>query len=81
VRKIYVNEGLKGLFKGFIVTNVRDIPQWAAFFTAIEQFKKFYLKNTGRKDFYPHESLMAGSFAGFSCWIISYPLDTVKTKI
>jgi len=78
-QKIYTTEGLMGFSKGFNVTLLREIPCIAIYFGMYDFCKKKLRSNNGNLSILGQ--LFAGGFAGSSSWVITYPLDVLKTRI
>lgn len=85
IPRIVESEGYRGLYRGFWVTLMRDVPGWGVYFYSYEVFKKlFYRIDKGSK---PEQSrqvvldLIAGGMAGSFSWLVGYPLDIIKTII
>ena len=61
-------------------TVAREIPAYSAQFSTYE-----ILKDSLVSEDHPNltflEGCIVGAFAGANCWIFSYPVDIVKTKI
>ena len=76
---IMQTEGLKGLFKGGLITILREVPGYAAQFAAFEICKEYCLLLTQSNQLTYTQILVSGMIAGFSAWVFSYPQDVVKT--
>jgi hypothetical protein len=68
-----------GMYKGLCVTFNRDVFSYGLYFLIYYGLKDYYKKkgiqfNSGKE-------AMAGALAGFACWAVTYPIDTMKTII
>ena len=87
-KKIVAREGIaKGLWTGFSVTLLRDLPFSATYFTTYEM-SKYYQKRIlahfgllGDRDLNTANHLVAGATAGCFASFVTIPIDTVKTRI
>ncbi|KAL1814427.1 hypothetical protein ACET3Z_017001 [Daucus carota] len=79
---IYRAEGLRGIYRGFTITVLRDAPSYGAYFLTYE-FVREQLHPGCRKSGQEtcKTMLMAGGLAGVASWICCYPLDVVKTRL
>lgn len=75
VRHIHQMEGIRGLFRGFGITAIRDVPGFASYFVFYELMIRTSPCPGG------FHTLMAGGFAGVLSWIISCPIDVIKTRL
>jgi len=65
---------------GMLATIVREVPSFGTYFVTYEMFCRWFT---------PEEVqlcstaglLLAGGLAGCSAWLISYPIDVVKSRI
>ncbi|OQR95944.1 Mitochondrial Carrier (MC) Family [Thraustotheca clavata] len=80
LRKIIVEEGWKGLFKGNGANCVRVFPYTAIQFAMFEKMRPLLLSE-GEKDLSPLKKLLAGSVAGVASVIVTYPLDFIRARI
>lgn len=79
LNQVVRKEGLHGLFRGNGVQMIRIFPYAAVQFSAFEQYKKL-LKPLLTS--HPHlVKLCAGSMAGLSAVLLTYPLDVVRSRI
>lgn len=74
--------GMRGLFKGSVITLIRDIPAYALWFGTYEVAKarfskRGYVNEKGEASL--AAILTAGSLAGVVQWTACLPLDTIKT--
>ncbi|XP_054781409.1 mitochondrial arginine transporter BAC2-like [Prosopis cineraria] len=81
-RKIWKREGLRGIFRGFSITILRDAPSHGVYFWTYEYMRE-QLHPGCRKTSQESLStmLIAGGLAGVVSWIGSYPLDVIKTRL
>ena len=75
-------EGLRGIFRGLGTTICREVPGCGTYFFAYE----FMTRSSGENS----ESgspvstvhmLLAGGFSGSLSWVLTYPIDVVKTRL
>lgn len=72
---IHCTEGVRGLYRGFGITAIRDVPGFACYFVLYEAMVRTS-SNPGA-----FHTLMAGGLAGVCSWIVSLPIDVVKTRL
>lgn len=73
-------EGVRGLSRGLSFTVIREIPAFGIYFLSYEVMCRI-LTPPGA-DFCPMSRLLlAGGLAGCCSWIISYPVDVIKSRI
>ncbi|KAM4703706.1 solute carrier family 25 member 16 [Rhinophrynus dorsalis] len=72
-------EGFLGLYKGNGAMMVRIFPYGAIQFMAFDRYKKLIRKKIGKSE-HLHR-LMAGSMAGITAVIFTYPLDMVRARL
>jgi len=75
LRHIWKNEGRRGVFRGLGITAARDVPGFASYFVSFEMIIR---RNENPSAFY---TLMAGGLAGTFSWVISFPIDVVKSRL
>ena len=74
--------GFRSLFQGYHATVCRNVPGSAAYFGSYESLKRSLCSHCifeGAMERYV--PLVAGGMAGLSFWIISFPMDAVKTAM
>ncbi|KAJ4482454.1 mitochondrial carrier domain-containing protein [Lentinula aciculospora] len=80
-RILWTSNGIKGFYKGFGITVMREIPFTSLQFPLYE-FLKLRLSNAlGRKPLYAHEAAICGSIAGGFAAAATTPLDVLKTRV
>jgi len=77
-------QGVAGLYRGTLVTLLRDAPGSAAYYGGYAVIKDKLVEMSGATD--PSELsvpaiLTAGGLAGICNWLVSVPPDVVKTRI
>lgn len=72
---IYRSEGVRGVFKGLNATALRDVPGFATYFVSYE-----YLMRMKREPGVMY-TLFAGGMAGMCSWMLTIPIDVVKSRI
>jgi len=69
------HEGLFGLYKGYWITCLRDIPGGAVQFGAYELYKNLFSEDSSSSSFF------AGGLAKLTTWFFCYPQDLIKTQL
>ncbi|XP_010687456.2 mitochondrial carrier protein CoAc2 isoform X1 [Beta vulgaris subsp. vulgaris] len=79
--KIARSEGILGFYRGNGASVARIVPYAALHYMAYEEYRRWIL--LGYPDFSkgPVLDLVAGSFAGGTAVLFTYPLDLVRTKL
>lgn len=80
-RTIVAAEGVRGLYKGFGATLIRDVPEIAIQFTAYEAMRRFVVKHRGQEKLPTYEHLVLGGIAGSLAASCTMPLDYIKTVV
>jgi len=80
-KKIYKAAGVRGVWSGFVVTMARDTPSFGVYFWAYEYGKRHVFIQEGQKRASKFGMFMAGGMAGVLGWLVSYPLDVIKSRI
>jgi solute carrier family 25 (mitochondrial carnitine/acylcarnitine transporter), member 20/29 len=73
VRQLYATGGVRSIYKGTFVTMLRDVPGNAAYFAAYEATQRSLPSS-------PMTTLLAGGMAGVANWLVSIPMDVVKSQ-
>ncbi|ORX88346.1 mitochondrial carrier protein LEU5 [Basidiobolus meristosporus CBS 931.73] len=77
-KEIFASTGIRGLFQGHLATLLRIFPYAAIKFVAYEQFKNV-LVYSGHDT--PRMEFVAGSLAGLSSVLCTYPLDLIRVRM
>ncbi|KAL1854192.1 carrier protein ymc1 [Paecilomyces lecythidis] len=84
VRKLSAHEGvLKGLFRGQVVTVLREAQAYGVWFLTFEYLMNLDAKrnNVNREEISSIRVATYGGLAGEGLWLASYPFDVVKSKM
>nr|XP_003705332.1 PREDICTED: mitochondrial basic amino acids transporter-like isoform X1 [Megachile rotundata] len=73
----YQQEGYRGVFRGLNITFLREAPSFGTYFLTYEALTR----TSGPGAVSTPCMLLAGGIAGSASWIISYPLDVLKSRI
>lgn len=90
--QIYSKEGISGLYRGFGVTTLREVPAFGLYFfvyryslDCLNNLSSFLDKkrsNTATESSRPGmTTFIAGGLAGSVAWICIYPFDVIKSHI
>jgi len=81
LKKVYKEGGIRSVYKGTILTLLRDVPSTGFYFVTYEFLKEKFNLNSGRKDALAQfEIFFAGGMAGVVNWIFAYPADVAKSR-
>lgn len=78
---IVKTDGILGLNKGLVVTLGREVPAFALYFLTYDLLCVVLAKGQPTSDLGPLALCVAGGLSGINAWIISYPLDVVKSRL
>ncbi|KAK8480710.1 hypothetical protein V6N13_023883 [Hibiscus sabdariffa] len=81
-KTILKTEGLRGLYRGFTITALRDAPSHGFYFWTYEYMREQLhpgCRKSGQETL--RTMLIAGGLAGVASWVCCYPLDVVKTRL
>ncbi|XVE88903.1 hypothetical protein DITRI_Ditri19aG0106300 [Diplodiscus trichospermus] len=81
-KSILKTEGLRGLYRGFTITALRDAPCHGFYFWTYEYMREQLhpgCRKSGQESL--RTMLIAGGLAGVASWVCCYPLDVVKTRL
>lgn len=75
MRHIWKAEGFRGAFRGLGITAARDMPGFSSYFISYELMVRSIAQPS------PFYILMAGGFAGTISWLLTFPIDVVKSRL
>ncbi|XP_069065594.1 mitochondrial carnitine/acylcarnitine carrier protein-like [Pleurodeles waltl] len=79
--QVYTERGVRGLYKGTLLTLLRDVPATGMYFMTYEWLKEF-LTPEGKSvaQLSSIRILLAGGFAGVCNWVVAIPMDVLKSR-
>ncbi|KII90643.1 hypothetical protein PLICRDRAFT_52358 [Plicaturopsis crispa FD-325 SS-3] len=80
-RLVLSTDGLRGFYRGYMSTIMREIPFTSLQFPLYELLKLHLSKRLHRKPLYAHEAAICGSIAGGTAAALTTPLDVLKTRV
>ncbi|CAN6987583.1 unnamed protein product [Brassica rapa subsp. trilocularis] len=81
INKIGKTEGLMGFYRGNGASVARIVPYAALHYMAYEEYRRWIIFGFPETTRGPLLDLVAGSFAGGTAVLFTYPLDLVRTKL
>ncbi|KAF2301283.1 hypothetical protein GH714_022404 [Hevea brasiliensis] len=81
-KSILRTEGLRGIYRGFSITVLRDAPSHGFYFWTYEYMREQLhpgCRKNGQESL--RTMLIAGGLAGVASWVCCYPLDVIKTRL
>ena len=81
--KLYKEGGIRSVYKGTVLTTMRDVPGSIAWFGTYEIIKRSLIEWQGIDDpsrLSPLAVMTAGGFAGMACWGSSIMPDNLKSR-
>jgi len=81
-KKIFQNNGIKGVYQGLCSTILRECPAFALYFGTYETLMQMSLKKYKNKSEIPMMHIMSyGAIAGVFLWVGTFPFDVIKSRI
>ncbi|ESR64666.1 hypothetical protein WN944_001083 [Citrus x changshan-huyou] len=81
IKKIAKTEGAMGFYRGNGASVARIVPYAALHYMAYEEYRRWIILSFPDVSRGPVLDLIAGSFAGGTAVLFTYPLDLVRTKL
>ncbi|KAH9841662.1 S-adenosylmethionine transporter [Rhodofomes roseus] len=80
-RLVLSQEGLRGFYRGYATTVMREIPFTSIQFPLYELLKLRLSQALGRRPLHAYEAAVCGSIAGGVAAALTTPLDVLKTRV
>ena len=77
--KIFNEFGIRGVYKGFLATFIKDGIFYGNFFFFFELISRFLKRKNPERNLKDIEILGAGGLSGIFNWMIVFPFDTLKS--
>ncbi|XP_031284454.1 mitochondrial carrier protein CoAc1 [Pistacia vera] len=81
LKRLLKQEGIRGFYKGNGASVLRIVPYAALHFMTYEQYRVWIVNNYSALGSGPVIDLLAGSLAGGTAVLCTYPLDLARTKL
>ncbi|KAL1924200.1 uncharacterized protein VTP21DRAFT_7235 [Calcarisporiella thermophila] len=81
IRDIVQKSGIRGFYRGGLVTILRDAPGYGGYFWSYEWMKRYLEIPAEGATEHTGKLLLAGGVAGMISWACIYPLDVIKSRI
>lgn len=82
LRRIYLQRGIAGCFRGITPTILRETPSYGVYFASYDALCAALTRPGESVDALPPGRLLfAGGISGMLGWISTYPTDVIKTKM
>jgi solute carrier family 25 phosphate transporter 23/24/25/41 len=81
LRRVLMEEGAKGYFRGNMVNCIRVFPYSATQFVTFDYMKRSVCAYTGEKQPSVPQRLACGAIAGCAASFVTHPLDVLRTRL
>jgi len=81
LKEILKAEGPRGVARGLLCTILRETPAFGTYFVSFEMAARAVSGCRTSDEAGSGAILLAGGIAGMSSWLVSYPVDVVKSRI
>ncbi|GAB4823294.1 hypothetical protein N2152v2_010340 [Parachlorella kessleri] len=81
LQHVLATEGLTGLYRGTIITGIRDIPSYGVYYSCFELCRELMDGSRETRSSSPLTLWAAGGLAGIISWCSVYAFDVVKSRI
>ncbi|XP_018084788.2 mitochondrial carnitine/acylcarnitine carrier protein [Xenopus laevis] len=78
---LYRERGIRGLYRGTLLTLIRDVPSTGVYFMSYEWMKEKMRGDRSRtRELRATQILLAGGVAGMCNWLLAIPADVLKSR-
>ncbi|XP_002734584.1 mitochondrial basic amino acids transporter-like [Saccoglossus kowalevskii] len=81
IYKIYIDDGIKGCYRGMNSTLIRDVPGFAIYFGLDKSVCNYFQSRHPQNELNWLELIVSGGIAGTMTWVVTHPIDVIKTRI
>uniref|UniRef100_A0A671PVN2 Mitochondrial carnitine/acylcarnitine carrier protein-like n=1 Tax=Sinocyclocheilus anshuiensis TaxID=1608454 RepID=A0A671PVN2_9TELE len=78
--RLYKGQGICSVYKGTVLTLIRDVPSNGVYFLTYEYLKQFLTPEGDVHHLSTSRVLLAGGIAGMLNWLIALPADVLKSN-
>ncbi|KAM3911580.1 mitochondrial carnitine/acylcarnitine carrier protein-like [Leptodactylus fuscus] len=79
--QLFREQGIQSLYRGTVLTLLRDIPATGMYFMSYEWMKEKMTPHGGSvRDLSAARILLAGGVAGMCNWVVAIPMDVLKSR-
>lgn len=78
---LHQTEGFRGVFRGYSITLAREIPAFGSYFVSYDWFCRLLSGHSKDAEMGAIPVMLAGGLSGVTSWVITYPLDVVKSRV
>jgi len=78
--KLFKSSGFRGVFRGFGLTTLREVPSFGTYFVTYEQLMRMAPDASPSSIKGLSYLLLAGGLAGCASWFVTYPVDVMKSR-
>lgn len=82
--RVYKKGGLRGIYKGMWITVTREVPAFGTYFASYDYLCNMSMrifKNEHKDTIHPLILCVSGGISGLLAWVVTYPIDVVKSKL
>ena len=79
IRQIFRTEGIRGVYRGFLSTALRETPSFAVYFGSYETMCRALQGDAEQCPTWV--MLLGGGMAGMFTWLSTYPVDVIKSRL
>lgn len=80
-KQLYVEGGIRSIYKGSIATICRDVPASGMYFMTYEWVKEAMVPANATDQYKMLITIFAGGCAGIANWLVGMPADVLKSRL
>ncbi|GBP22444.1 Congested-like trachea protein [Eumeta japonica] len=80
-KQLYVEGGIRSIYKGSVATICRDVPASGMYFMTYEWVKEILVPEDATAQLKMLATIVAGGCAGIANWLVGMPADVLKSRL